>query len=99
MDEPDKDTLWYQTSLDVFLNCWYSDYAEAQSARERHGGFLLPFRNHYFVCAADVISALGLDPYDPDWEKIGWNAARPASVEAYQRLCEKRERVVARAAE
>lgn len=99
MNETDQDTLWYQTSLDVFLNRWYSDYAEAQSSRERHGGFLLPFKNHFFVCASDVISALGLDPYDPDWEKIGWNAAQPANIEAYQRLREKRKGVVAQAAE
>jgi hypothetical protein len=99
MTRKEEDTLWYQNSLDVFLNRWYSEYAQALSARERHGGFLLPFKNHYFVCAADVISALGLDPNDADWEKIGWNAAQPADDEAYQRLREKRKSVVAQAAE
>jgi len=69
MDQPDKDTLWYQSNLDVFLNRWYSSYADARKARENHGGFLLPYKSHFFVCEADVIRALGLEPDDPDWEK------------------------------
>ena len=94
MDQPDKDTLWYQPNLDVFLNRWYSRYTDAQKAREHHGGFLLPFKNHFYVCETDVIQALGLDPDDPDWEKIGWDAAQPAEEEAFERLREKRARVV-----
>jgi len=45
MNQPDKDNLWYQTNLDVFLNRWYSTYADARKARENHGGFLLPYKN------------------------------------------------------
>lgn len=96
MDQPDKDTLWYQTNLDVFLNRWYSSYVEARKARENHGGFLLPYKNHYFVCEADVIRALGLEPDDPDWEKIKWDCAQPVDPHAYQRLRQKRESVVCR---
>ena len=39
MDHPDKDTIWYQPGLDVFLNRWYSSYADAQSAREKQADF------------------------------------------------------------
>lgn len=94
MDQPDKDTLWYQPNLDVFLNRWYSSYADARKAREKHGGFLLPYKSHFFICAADVIRALGLEPDDPDWEKIGWDAAQPADSGACERLRQKRESVV-----
>jgi hypothetical protein len=94
MDQPDKDTLWYQPNLDVFLNRWYSSYADARNARENHGGFLLPYKTHFFVCEADVIRALSLDPDDPDWEKIGWDTAQPADLEACERLRQKRESVV-----
>jgi hypothetical protein len=94
MTQPDEDTLWYQSNLDVFLNRWYSSYADAQKAREHHGGFLLPYKTHFFVCEADVIRALGLDPDDPHWENIGWDAAQPADLEACERLRQKRESVV-----
>ena len=94
MNQPAEDNLWYQPNLDVFLNRWYPSYEVAQSAREHHGGFLLPYKNHFFVCEPEVIRALGLDPDDSDWEKIGWDAAQPRDVEAYERLHEKRRRVL-----
>jgi len=94
LNQTDLNTLWYQTNLDVFLNRWYSTYEDARQARDSHGGFLLPYQNHFFVCQADVIQALGLDPEDPDWEKINWDAARPAESEALNRLRERREKVL-----
>ena len=94
MDQPDKDTLWYEPNLDVFLNRWYSSYEAARSAREHHGGFLLPYKHHFFVCEAEVISALGLEPDDPDWERIKWNCAEPEDRQAFERLREIRESVV-----
>ena len=93
MDQPDEQTLWYQNNLDVFLNHWFSSYEEARNARERESGFLLPYKHHFFVCKAEVIQALGLDPDDPDWETIGWDCARPGDSQAYQRLREKRQKV------
>jgi hypothetical protein len=77
MNQPDKDTLWYQPDLDVFLNRWYSSYADARKALAKHGGFLLSYKNHFFVCAAEVIRALGLEPEDHDWGRIGCDVAQP----------------------
>jgi hypothetical protein len=90
----DADTLWYQPDLDVFLNRWFSDYAEARRSLETDGGFLLPYKRHFFVCEAETIRALGLEPDDPDWQKIGRDCARPADAEAYQRLYEQRAHVL-----
>ena len=36
---------------------------------------------------------LGLDPEDPDWERIGHDWVRPQDREAWTRLCAKREQV------
>lgn len=88
------DSIWYQANLDVFLNRWFSTYEEARESLETDGGFLLPYKRHYFVCEADVIRALGLDPEDPDWGKIGRDGAHPADQQAYKRLREKRERAL-----
>jgi hypothetical protein len=90
----DPDTLWYQTSLDVFLNRWFSNYDQARQDRETVGGFLLPYKHHFFVCKNEVIHALGLDPDDLDWEKVQWDCARPADEAAYQRLRDKRAAIV-----
>jgi len=31
-----------------------------------------PYRHHFFVAEGPAIRYLGLDPEDPDWERIGW---------------------------
>ena len=94
MTEIDKAKLWYQPNLDVFLNRWFADYDEARAALESEGGFLFPYQKHYFVCRPDVVSALGLDPEDSDWVKIGHDCARPKDPAAFQRLSAKREEIV-----
>jgi hypothetical protein len=94
MTKLDTDDIWYQPSLDVFLNRWFSTYADARNSLDGEGGFLLPYRHHFFVCEADVIQAIGLDPNDPDWEKVGWDCAQPKDIEAYRRLFEKRAKVL-----
>lgn len=94
MTNDDSGSLWYQSSLDVFLNRWFSTYEEARKSLESDGGYLLPYKRHYFVCEADVIRALGLDPEDTDWEKIGRDGAHPADEQAYERLREKREQAL-----
>lgn len=92
--EPEAETLWYQTSLDVFVNRWFANYEEARKSRESEGGYLLPFQHHFYVCEAEVIQAMGLEPDDPDWEKIGWDCAQPADADAFARLYQKREEAV-----
>ncbi len=56
----------------------------------RGGGYLLPYRNQFFVTVAAAIRELGLDPEDPDWERIGRDWVRPRDAEARKRLEEKR---------
>ena len=97
MIDSGSDKVWYQPNLDVFLNRWFSNYEEARRRLDSGAGFLLPHKNHFFVCEADVTKALGLEPDDPDWENIGHDAAMPKDAEAFQRLRKKRLEVVAKA--
>ena len=94
MTDLDPGKLWYHPHLDVFLNRWYATYEEARGSLDRHGGFLLPYQKHFFICQPEVISALGLDPDDSDWEKIGYDCAQPRDAAAFARLRQKRENVV-----
>jgi hypothetical protein len=87
----DESISWYPRGGDVFLNRWFSRYEEARQSLDEEGGFLLPYRHHFFVCRPEAIRAMGLDPEDPDWRRIGWDAARRSDRSAYQRLREKRE--------
>ena len=59
--------------------------------RETDGGFLLPHGDQFFVTGKGGILELGLDPTDPDRERIGWEWVHPAERDAWERLREKRE--------
>lgn len=77
-----------------FRNRWFSSYEAARKSLESEGGFLLPYEKHFFVCEADVIKAMGLEPDDPDWEKIGHDCVKPQDKDAYQRLFDQQVCVV-----
>ncbi len=87
---PDAPARWVP-AMEVYLNRWFSTYEEAWEAREGEGGYLLPYRHHFFVAEAEAVRELGLDPDDPDWELIGFDWVRPLDPEAWERLREKRE--------
>jgi hypothetical protein len=69
-----------------FLNNWYPNYEQAKDCLDLKGGYLLVYKNHFFVCDSGYIEALGLDPEDPDWDKIGRDWEKPLDTEAWQRL-------------
>ena len=70
----------YVPRMDAFLNRWFTNYDEARASLEAQGGYLLPFKDHFFVSTADAIRELGLDPDDHDWAAIGWDWVRPANL-------------------
>ena len=91
----DAGPLMYVESMAVFLNHWFATYEEARALRQAEGGYLLPFKNQFFVTGAGGVVELGLDPLDPDWERIGWDWVRPLDSEAWELLRDKRRKVLA----
>lgn len=84
----------YAPAMSAFLNRWFADYDEARACRLAEGGYLLPYREHFFVTTAEAIRELGLDPDDPDWARIGFDWVRPRDAEAHARLRAKRRRAL-----
>lgn len=72
-----------------FLNHWFASYADAKSYLDAHGGFLLPFKNQFFICDANYINHLGFNAEDADWQLIKYDWAHPANKSAWQRLYKK----------
>ena len=72
-----------------FLNKWFVNYIDAKSHRESDGGYLLPYKNQFFICDSDYINHIGLDPKDPDWSLIGWDWVKPNDQIAWSRLNKK----------
>lgn len=90
----DAGPLMYVESMSVFLNQWFTTYDEARAFREAEGGYLLPFKNQFFVTVAGAITELGLDPNDPNWERIGWDWVRPLDSQSWELLRDKRRSVL-----
>ncbi len=72
-----------------FLNQWFAHYADAKLYLQKCRGFLLPYKNQFFVCEANYIKQLGFDPNDPDWKLTGYDWANPMDLLAANRLCRK----------
>ena len=87
----DEGPVMYVARMDAILNRWFTAYAEARASLHSEGGYLLPYRDQYFVTLREGIRELGLDPDDPDWTRIGWDWVRPEDAEAWGRLLAKRE--------
>ena len=81
----------YVARMDAIVNRWFTTYEEARASLESEGGYLFPYKNQFFVTLREGVRELGLDPDDPDWERIGWDWVRPADAEAWERLKSKRE--------
>jgi hypothetical protein len=79
-------TNLYPAHCEGFYNEWYANHDDAHKHLLATGGYLLPYKNHFFICRNDYITALGLDPDDPDWKLIGWDWAKPSDLQAWQRL-------------
>ena len=73
-----------------FWNIWSASYEEARAIRSEHGGYLLAYRHQFLVVDRYFVEHLGLDPDDPDWERIGRDFVRPKDLEARGRLFETR---------
>ena len=91
----DAGPLMYVDGMGAFLNQWFTSYQEARAMREAEGGYLLPYKNQFLVTVPAAIVELGLDPLDPDWERIGWDWVRPLNSEAWEFLRDKRRKVLA----
>lgn len=69
-----------------YLNSWFTNYAEAKAYLQQHGGYLLPYKNHFFICNAQYIRQIGFNPDDPNWKLIEYDWAEPADKSAWKLL-------------
>jgi len=75
--------------INGYLNPWFVNYTEAKSYLQSHGGYLLPYKNQFFICHRDYINQLGIDADDPDWKLIGYDWVKPDDKFAWQRIYQK----------
>ena len=84
----------YEKGLDVLFNRWFARYDDARRSLDEMGGFLFPFDHQFFITEEEGVRVLGLDPADPDWQKIGHDWVEPRDDDAWQRLRAQRRRAM-----
>src|SRR5690606_18493931 len=67
---------------------WYSKYEEALPHLNEET-YLIPYKNHFFICQCDYLKALGLELSDPDLKRVGNNFVNPKDNEALKRIMER----------
>jgi hypothetical protein len=80
-------TRLFQRGSAGFLNLWFRGYDEARellAAQPKR--YLFPHRQHFFLCEAPFLENAGMDPSDPDWERIGRDWVKPLDARAQARL-------------
>ena len=88
--QPRFDTeAFFTSAVGSFFNRWFASYAEALASLRREGGYLFPFREQFFITEPGFIAALGVDPADPDWARMGFNWVEPLDPAARARLEQK----------
>ncbi|MEJ6395378.1 hypothetical protein V8J82_19110 [Gymnodinialimonas sp. 2305UL16-5] len=90
---------FFTPKMSAFWNHWFAHYVEAAAHRAANGGVLLPYKTQFVVVELHFLRALGLDPDDPDWRRIGFDWVRPRDAQAFVRLNASLYRVTASAAE
>ncbi|XXF76290.1 hypothetical protein P2318_24970 [Myxococcaceae bacterium GXIMD 01537] len=86
-EQPRLDTeAFFAATRGILLNRWFASHAAARASLQREGGYLFPFREQCFITEAGFISALGLDPADPDWARMGFDWVEPLDPAARERL-------------
>ncbi len=69
-----------------FFNQWFTSYSEAKQMLQQTGGYLLPYKNQFFICESGYIEYIGLNEQISDWQAINYNWIEPNDMEAWQRL-------------
>jgi hypothetical protein len=77
-----------------FTNNWFVDYEEARAAVKPGLTYLIGYKRQYVVVERGYIEHIGLDPDDPDFQRVEWDLARPKDRDAAMRLYARRVRAL-----
>ena len=82
----DRGELMHRNPGGAYWNIWSASYDEAEAIRRDHGGILLAYRRQFLIVEPPYIEHLGLEPDDPDWDRMGRDWVRPADRAAWTRI-------------
>lgn len=85
---------FYPKNFTTYWNIWFAKYSQAKKVLGEGKGFLLPYKNQYFIVEEHFVDSIGLPHTLPEWNEIGNDWAHPKNVKAWLRLNEMYEKVM-----
>lgn len=79
---------FYPKGFTTYWNIWFAKYSQAKKTLSEGKGFLLPFRNQYFIVEEHFVDSIGLPHTLPEWKEIGNDWVHPKNVKAWLKLNE-----------
>ncbi len=86
---------FYPKGFTTYWNIWFAKYSQAKKVLTDGGGYLLPYKNQYFIVEEHFIDSIGLHHTLPEWRSIGNDWIHPMNVRAWLTLNEMYETAVA----
>lgn len=79
---------FYPKGFTTYWNIWFAKYSQAKKVLNEGKGFLLPFRNQFFIVEEHFVDSIGIPHTLPEWKEIGNDWVHPKNVKAWLRLNE-----------
>lgn len=79
---------FYPKGYTTYWNIWFAKYAQAKKVLNEGKGFLLPYKNQYFIVEEHFVDSIGLPHTLPEWNQIGNDWIHPKNVKAWLKLNE-----------
>lgn len=79
---------FYPKHFTTYWNIWFAKYTQAKKVLNEGKGFLLPFRNQFFIVEEHFVDSIGIPHTLPEWKDIGNDWVHPKNVKAWLKLNE-----------
>lgn len=74
---------FYPKGFTTYWNIWFAKYSQAKKVLSEGKGFLLPYKNQYFIVEEHFVDSIGLPHTLPEWKSIGNDWIHPKNVKAW----------------
>ncbi len=82
-------TLFHSSRCDAFINLWFANYAEAESALalDKKNRWLIPYKHQYIVVNKEYLKMIGIDnAFDKQWRCINHDLVKGYNSESWDIL-------------
>lgn len=81
-----QEDCMYTSACGAYLNVWLNNYEEAKVHQQTHGGYLLSYRQHFYIGTDEVVATLRLDHLKEEWAAIGYDWVQPQDNDAHKTI-------------